>query len=184
MRLIGGAIFQVTVPATIIRSAWRGEARKASIPNRAMSKRPIAVAIISKAQQAKPKETGHRADLRPQLTRASTEVTSRFCFRSSGTARDGVSRGAAATARRSLTVLPSSRSRSQVRSCSGPPDCGSSTIFNLSSNEPIPDPACARRRPSPPAGWRRIRPFQSGRTVPSRGTWPPRGTETPPRHRR
>ena len=65
-----------------------------------------------------------------------------------------------------------------------PPGLGQFHHFNLSSNWPIPDPACARRRPSPPAGWRRIRPFQSGRTVPSRGTWPPKGTETPPRHRR
>src|SRR5438128_1446219 len=32
-----GAIFLVTVPATIIRSDWRGDARNTSAPNRAMS---------------------------------------------------------------------------------------------------------------------------------------------------
>ncbi len=41
-----GAIFQVRVPATSIRSAWRGEARKSSIPNREMSKREAAVAAF------------------------------------------------------------------------------------------------------------------------------------------
>ncbi len=58
-----GRIFQVTVPATIIRSAWRGEARKGSIPKRAMSNRDMALAIISQAQQASPKANGHTCPL-------------------------------------------------------------------------------------------------------------------------
>ena len=37
MRRIAGAIFHVQVPETIIRSDCRGDARKISAPNRAMS---------------------------------------------------------------------------------------------------------------------------------------------------
>ena len=37
IRRTAGAIFQVTVPATIIMSACRGEARNTSEPKRAMS---------------------------------------------------------------------------------------------------------------------------------------------------
>ena len=37
MRFNAGAIFLLTVPATIIRSAWRGENRRASAPKRATS---------------------------------------------------------------------------------------------------------------------------------------------------
>src|SRR5512135_333292 len=55
-----GAILLVTVPATMNRSAWRGEARKSSMPKRAMSKRAAAVAIISMAQQARPDPNGQR----------------------------------------------------------------------------------------------------------------------------
>ena len=36
-RRMAGAIFQVTVPGTMSRSACRGEARKISAPKRAMS---------------------------------------------------------------------------------------------------------------------------------------------------
>ena len=85
MRRMAGAIFHVTVPAMIIRSAWRGVARNTSIPKRAMSKRPMALAIISKAQHARPKATGHSAPLRPQLSRASTDVTMMLRSRSPGT---------------------------------------------------------------------------------------------------
>src|SRR5580698_10874146 len=62
-----GLILSVTVPATIIRSACRGEGRKTSAPNRAMSKRAVVDAIISMAQQAKPNVSGQIADLRAQL---------------------------------------------------------------------------------------------------------------------
>ena len=36
-RLSTGAIFSLTVPATIMRSHWRGVGRKTSMPYRAMS---------------------------------------------------------------------------------------------------------------------------------------------------
>jgi hypothetical protein len=57
----------VTVPATIIKSACRGEGRNTSAPNRAMSKRAMEVAIISMAQQARPNCSGQSEFLRPQL---------------------------------------------------------------------------------------------------------------------
>ena len=62
-----GDIFSVTVPATIIRSAWRGEGRNTSAPKRAMSKRAVVEAIISMAQQARPKVSGQIAERRAQL---------------------------------------------------------------------------------------------------------------------
>src|SRR5581483_10838026 len=68
-------IFLVTVPATIIKSAWRGEGRKSSEPKRAISKRPPPDAIISIAQQARPNCMGQIEDLRPQLYKVSTILT-------------------------------------------------------------------------------------------------------------
>src|SRR5919107_6459934 len=70
-----GAIFWLTRPATIIRSACRGEARKTSMPNRARSYRPAPEAIISMAQQARPNVAGQSDDLRVQLTSFSTVVS-------------------------------------------------------------------------------------------------------------
>ena len=67
MRLTTGAIFSVTVPDTIIRSACRGLGRNTSDPKRAISNREVEEAIISMAQQAKPNVIGHTADLRAQL---------------------------------------------------------------------------------------------------------------------
>src|ERR1041385_5320936 len=67
MRLSTGAIFKVTVPATIIRSDCRGLGRKTSAPKRAISNREVEEAIISMAQQANPKVSGQSADLRAQL---------------------------------------------------------------------------------------------------------------------
>src|SRR5256885_3592605 len=69
-----GAIFNVGVPATIIKSAWRGLGRKTPAPKRSMSKRDAPVAIISIAQQASPKVIGQSADLRAQLKTKSTVV--------------------------------------------------------------------------------------------------------------
>src|SRR5258708_4461783 len=63
-----GPIFKVTVPAMMIRSLCLGLGRNTPAPNRSISKRPAPVAIISIAQQAKPKVIGHNADLRAQLT--------------------------------------------------------------------------------------------------------------------
>jgi hypothetical protein len=67
MRFTTGAIFNVTVPATIMRSLWRGLGRNTSDPKRAMSKREVEAAIISIAQQARPNVMGQIADLRAQL---------------------------------------------------------------------------------------------------------------------
>src|ERR1700722_3270827 len=66
-RLSTGDIFSVTVPATIIKSACRGERRKTSAPNRAISNLEVVEAIISIAQQARPKVKGQIALLRAQL---------------------------------------------------------------------------------------------------------------------
>ena len=81
-RRTAGAIFQVTVPATIIMSAWRGDARKTSAPKRAKSYRALAVAIISIAQQAKPNMAGQSEERRAQEKTLSTWVTS-SCWRKS-----------------------------------------------------------------------------------------------------
>ena len=73
-----GAIFSVTVPETIIRSACRGVARKTSAPKRAMSWRGSSTAIISMAQQARPNCIGQSEDLRAQLKNLSTVVVRTF----------------------------------------------------------------------------------------------------------
>src|SRR5438094_1495828 len=78
MRLSTGDILSVTVPATIMRSDWRGLGRNTSAPNRAMSKRDVVLAIISIAQQASPKVSGQSADLRAQLKTWSTVVIMKF----------------------------------------------------------------------------------------------------------
>src|SRR5437016_12178461 len=78
MRLSTGDILRVTVPATIMRSDWRGLGRNTSAPNRAMSKRDVVLAIISIAQQASPKVSGQSADLRAQLKTWSTVVMMKF----------------------------------------------------------------------------------------------------------
>ena len=77
MRLSMGAILMVTVPDTIMRSEWRGEAH-GTMPRRSTSKRDAKVAIISMAQQASPKVTGQTEDLRAQLRKPSaSEVTTK-----------------------------------------------------------------------------------------------------------
>ena len=53
-----GAILMLIRPDRMIMSAWRGEARKASKPKRAMSMREPTMLIISIAQQASPKVSG------------------------------------------------------------------------------------------------------------------------------
>src|SRR4051812_9969572 len=68
-----GAIFLQTVPATIITSAWRGEARK-MMPKRSRSLRAAPVAIISMAQQARPKLIGQSDEERAQLNNFSSVV--------------------------------------------------------------------------------------------------------------
>jgi hypothetical protein len=66
-RFSTGAIFSVTVPATIIKSAWRGDGRNTSAPNLAISNREVVEAIISMAQHASPNVRGQIALLRAQL---------------------------------------------------------------------------------------------------------------------
>src|SRR5947209_16527368 len=69
-----GAIFCDTRPAMIMRSDCRGDGRKTSAPNRAMSKRDAPIDIISIAQQARPNVIGQMEFLRIQLTALSTVV--------------------------------------------------------------------------------------------------------------
>lgn len=61
----------VSVPATIIKSACLGEALKI-IPKRSMSYRLTAACIISTAQQAKPKVSGHKDPARAHVIKDST----------------------------------------------------------------------------------------------------------------
>src|SRR2546422_11762125 len=81
MCLTTGAIFCDTRPDTIIKSACRGEARKASLPNRAMSNRAWAVAIISLAHQARPNCAGHSEFFRAHETTRPTVVVRMFLSR-------------------------------------------------------------------------------------------------------
>src|SRR5688572_30259602 len=62
----------------MIRSDWRGLGRKMPAPNRSISKRDAPVAIISIAQQARPKVMGQSADFRAQLKTKSTVVVMMF----------------------------------------------------------------------------------------------------------
>src|SRR5690242_524644 len=73
MRLSIGAILMVTVPDTIMRSEWRGDAH-GTMPKRSTSKREAKVAIISIAQHASPNVTGQIDDLRAQLKILSVDV--------------------------------------------------------------------------------------------------------------
>src|SRR5260221_8397843 len=58
----------------IIRSAWRGEGRNTSAPNRATSNRAAAIDIISIAQHAKPNPSGQIELFRAQFTALSSVV--------------------------------------------------------------------------------------------------------------
>src|SRR5215472_10519599 len=75
MRRSTGAILTERRPATIIRSAWRGLARKTSAPKREMSQREALADIISIAQQARPNVAGQSELLRPQSRTLFTWVT-------------------------------------------------------------------------------------------------------------
>src|SRR5512146_3191557 len=74
-----GAIFSVTVPAMIIRSACLGDGRMTSAPNRARSKRAVIEVANSTKQHAVPNVIGQMADLRAQLKTRSTVVIRKFC---------------------------------------------------------------------------------------------------------
>ena len=69
MRRTIGAILIETRPERMSRSAWRGEARKASKPKRAMSTREPTIDIISIAQQASPNVAGKSELPRAQFER-------------------------------------------------------------------------------------------------------------------
>ena len=71
------------MPATIIRSACRGVARKAPAPKRSRSKRLAPAAIISIAQQARPNVIGQMLDCRAQLIACSTVVVMTLLFETS-----------------------------------------------------------------------------------------------------
>src|SRR5438132_9745126 len=60
-----------------MRSAWRGVARKAPAPKRSRSNRDAPTAIISMAQQARPKVIGQMEFFRAQLMAKSRLVTIR-----------------------------------------------------------------------------------------------------------
>src|SRR3954467_5625334 len=79
MRFSTGPILSVTVPATIIRSDWRGLGRNTSAPKRALSAREVLEAIISIAQHASPNVNGHRAVFRAQLKTSATYALTTFC---------------------------------------------------------------------------------------------------------
>ena len=79
MRRTTGAILIDTRPERISRSAWRGEARKASKPKRATSTRAATIDIISIAQQARPKVAGKSALERAQWTARSSVVVRIDC---------------------------------------------------------------------------------------------------------
>src|SRR5579872_2820642 len=66
-----------------MRSAWRGEARNTSMPKRLRSKSAAPTAIISMAQQASPKVTGHMLMRLAHLTRSSSRPVRKLCWRSS-----------------------------------------------------------------------------------------------------
>src|SRR6185503_15758857 len=87
MRRSAGAILRDTRPATIIRSDWRGLPRNTSAPKRAMSYREQLIAIISIAQQARPKVTGQMDERRAHCTIFSTVVVSTGISDSSPMAR-------------------------------------------------------------------------------------------------
>src|SRR5687768_18053674 len=68
IRLRTGASLKGTRLAQMNTSAWRGEKLISSIPNRARSYLPAAVAMNSMAQQAVPKGIGQRELALDQLT--------------------------------------------------------------------------------------------------------------------
>lgn len=72
--LKAGAILLVSVPATIIKSAWRGLALKIT-PKRSKSYRLTVACIISTAQHASPNVSGQNDPCRAQETTEFRGVT-------------------------------------------------------------------------------------------------------------
>src|ERR1043165_9369615 len=77
-RRITGASLNGSRPAQISTSACRGEKLIRSIPKRARSNRPAAVAMNSIAQQAVPNGIGQSELHRAQLVRKSRVVVTKF----------------------------------------------------------------------------------------------------------
>src|SRR5260221_13604766 len=88
-RMIGASL-NGRRPAQISTSAWRGEKLIRSIPKRARSKRPAAVAMNSMAQQAVPNGIGQREFERAQLVRKSSVVVTKFGETPDSSAASGV----------------------------------------------------------------------------------------------
>src|ERR1700684_2797030 len=74
IRFTDNAILYVTVPATIMQSAWRGENRITSEPKREISNRLAPAAINSMAQHARPIGMGQTEFLRNHARAESTVV--------------------------------------------------------------------------------------------------------------
>src|SRR4030042_1829150 len=89
MRRTLGAIFQVSVPAVIMRADWRGEARRISMRKRDIAKRGPSAAMNSKAQQAGKQITGQREERFAQSSPQSTVVRRIFRFKSSSSQASG-----------------------------------------------------------------------------------------------
>ena len=75
-----GATFLNTVPEMIIISACRGDKRKTSAPNRAMSYRGVKAVASSTKQQESPKYIGQRLLARAQLMMGSSSFGNLFKF--------------------------------------------------------------------------------------------------------
>ena len=84
-----------------------------------MSNLDMALAIISNAQHASPNVSGQTADFLPQFRSASTDVTARLRWSSSGTSIMGLAIGRVWEAFSSLIACPSAASSSHVVSWSG-----------------------------------------------------------------
>src|SRR5215213_7958813 len=104
-RRTDGAILVVTVPETIITSAWRGEGRNTSDPKREISQRAVPTAIISMAQQASPKVSGHSELDLAQPISESSETTIAWPLRSVGTAKRDSSTSSAGRGRSKTSAV-------------------------------------------------------------------------------
>src|SRR5512145_2342207 len=89
IRRMIGASLNGSRPAQIRTSACRGEKLIRSMPKRARSNRPAAVAMNSMAQQAVPNGIGQRELARPQLVRASSRVVRKLGDTPASSASDG-----------------------------------------------------------------------------------------------
>src|SRR5271157_3864102 len=78
-----------------MRSAWRGEPRNTSMPKRARSKSAAPAAIISMAQQARPKVAGQTLFRRAHLTSSSREPVRKLWLRDSRPISPALLRGLA-----------------------------------------------------------------------------------------